>query len=178
MTRRRPPARGVARDRLRLLAGAVVAIGAAGCGIVPPLGLQAPRIDVASLSIRGIGRDEIRFALVLDAHNPNALDVPLTNLRFDLELLERPFASGGATERTVTLPANATRAVPIEFGVATARLIELLREFRVADGPRLSYRLRGSANWADSPFTIPFERRGEFEALQRLRELMRALTRP
>ncbi len=177
MTRLAGARRG-ARDRLRLLAGVVVAIGGAACGIVPPLGLKAPKLDVASLSIRSIGRDEIRFALVLDAHNPNDVDVPLTNLRFELELLERPFASGAARERTVTLAANGTRAVPIEFSVATARLIELLREFRLADGPRLTYSLRGSANWADSPFTIPFGRRGEFETLQRLRDLMRALMRP
>ena len=172
----RPPAtRRGARNRLRVLAGVVVAIGGAACGIIPPLGLKAPKLDVASLSIRSIGRDEIRFALVLDAHNPNEVDVPLTNLRFELELLERPFASGGASERTVTLAANSTRAVPVEFGVATTRLIELLREFRLADGPRLTYSLRGAANWANSPFTIPFERRGEFEALQRLRDLMRSL---
>jgi len=163
----RPPH---ARARLRLLAAAGLPLAAAACGVLPPIGLQRPKVTVADLSIRSLGLKEIRFALLLDAHNPNGVDVPLSNLRFDLELLGRPFASGAALEPTVTLAAGATRSVPIEFAVPTSRLVELLRELRLPERAPLDYRLHGSANWGRSPFTIPFERRGEFETLQKLRE--------
>jgi len=155
-----------------MLVVACVSIAAAACGVVPPIGLKPPKVTVADLAIRSLGLSEIRFALVLDAHNPNDVEVPLTNLRFDLELLGRPFASGAALAPSVTLAAGATQAVPIEFTVPTARLLELLRDVGQANRRRLDYRLHGSANWGKSPFSIPFERRGEFETLQKLRELI------
>jgi len=166
------------RSRPRLLAAAGLALAAAACGLVPPIGLQAPKVTVADLSIRSLGLKEIRFALLLDARNPNDVDVPLSNLRFDLDLLGRPFASGAALEPTVTLAAGATRSVPIEFAVPTSRLLEVLREVRGSERAPLDYRLHGSANWGKSPFSIPFERRGELETLRKLRELLEPARRP
>jgi len=155
-----------------MLVAACLALAAAACGVVPPIGLKPPKVTVADLAVRSLGLSEIRFALVLDAQNPNDVDVPLSNLRFDLDLMGRPFASGAALEPTVTLAAGTTQPVPIEFAVPTSRLLDLLREFGQADQRRLDYHLRGSANWGKSPFSIPFERRGEFETLQKLRELL------
>jgi len=158
------------RNALRCAAAAALALAASACGMLPPANLEPPKISIANISIVAVGLEELRFALSIDARNPNDVDVPLTNLRFDLELLGQPFASGAAAESTVTLPAGASREVPIEFAVPTSRLLDLVRALRHSAGSPLGYRLHGSANWGRSPFAIPFEKRGEFDALRRLRE--------
>ncbi len=133
---------------------------------MPPPGVKPPILSVSDFAIRDLGRDEIRFALTLDAENPNDFDVPVTDLRFDLDLLGRPFASGNAKQRKLVLERNATRPLPIEFTVPTSRLVALRSgDLSLVELTALSYRLKGSARWGDGIFTIPFERRGELDAL-------------
>lgn len=165
--------------RRRALAGGlgVLAGGTlAACGLVPPPGLQAPEVHGAQIAVRRIGRDEIRFLLTLDTANPNDVRVPLSGLRFDLDLLGQPFATGQALESTVELAPKARTAVPIEFSVPTSRLLSILRELRADADAGFPYRLRGSAAWGASPWPVRFERSGEIDALHRLRDALRPLT--
>lgn len=169
-----------AQARRRFALGAAclaIAAGAsvAGCAWVPPPGVKPPVLSVSDFAIRDLGRDEIRFALTLDAENPNDFDVPVTDLRFELDLLGRPFASGNAKQRKVVLERNATRPLPIEFTVPTSRLVAFVRELSLVELTALSYRLKGSANWGDGIFTIPFERRGELDVLRKFRDALRPL---
>lgn len=154
-------------SRRTLLALCVVApLGA--CGVLPPLNLEAPSVSVSDLSIGDVGLENVRFVLTLDTENRNDVEVPLTDLVFDLDLFGRPFASGRSAQRRITLARNARTAVPIEFSVSTMRLLDLLRDFRIDRDWSAAYRLRGSAAWGSSPFPIRFERTGNLEALRRL----------
>jgi LEA14-like dessication related protein len=143
-----------------------------GCNALPPPDLKTPRIAVSDVSVRDLGLSELRFAVTVRADNPNDVEIPLSNLKFDLDLLGRPFAQGAADDARLRLPARATREVPIEFTVPTARILDLFAAARSAGLSNLSYRLKGSANWGSSPFSIPFERSGNLDALARLRELL------
>lgn len=168
------------RARRRFALGAAclaIAAGTSvgGCAWVPPPGVKPPVLSVSDFAIRDLGRDEIRFALTLDAENPNDFDVPVTDLRFELDLLGRPFASGNAKQRKVVLERNATRPLPIEFTVPTSRLVAFVRELSLVELTALSYRLKGSANWGDGIFTIPFERRGELDVMRKFRDALRPL---
>ena len=184
-TRPRPvaPAAVARPDRRRLtLAAAWLAIAAgasvAGCAWVPPPGVKPPRVSVSDFTISDIARDEVRFLLTLEAENPNDFDLPFTDLRFELDLLGRPFASGNARQRKTVLERNATRPLPVEFTVPTSRLLAFVRELSLIELTALSYRLKGSAQWGDGVFTIPFERRGELDLLRRFREALRPLLNP
>lgn len=173
----RPPP---ARRRLSIAAACVaLAVSALvpGCAWVPPPGMKPPRLSVAGFAIRDIGRDEVRFALTLEAENPNDFDVPVTDLRFELDLLGRPFASGNANRRKVVLARNSTQPVPVEFTVPTSRLIAFVRDLSLVELTALSYRLKGTAGWGDGVFTIPFEKRGEFDVLRKFRDALPPLTR-
>lgn len=162
------------RRRLLAAAGTLAATAAlAACSALPPLGLQAPRLSFAGLSVPRVGLDEIEFLLTVIADNPNEVDVPLSNLRFELELFGLPFASGAARDQRLTLPGRGTRQVPIAFTMPTSGLLDLVSKARSEGSGRLEYRLAGSANWGDSPFTIPFEKTGDLEALRKLRGLLR-----
>jgi LEA14-like dessication related protein len=160
-------------DRVRaLFATLLAALAVAACTAMPPADLKPPTVSVSDLELAGLGMERVRFVITVQAHSPNAVEIPLNNLRIDLSLLDRPFAQGAARDGRLTLPREATREIPIEFEVATVRLLDLARSAWSPDS-RLTYQLRGSANWGDTAVLIPFERRGEFELLRRLRELMR-----
>ncbi|HVL56258.1 MAG TPA: LEA type 2 family protein [Burkholderiaceae bacterium] len=154
------------------IAALVAAVAIVGCSALPPPDLKPPTVSVSDLQLADLGLERVRFVITVQAHNPNRVDLPLNNLRIDLSLLEQPFAHGAARDPRLTLAREASRDIPIEFEVPTARLLDLARAAWSAES-RLTYQLRGSANWGDTAIVIPFERRGEFELLRRLRELMR-----
>lgn len=159
--------------RRRLLGACAALPGLAAlsaCSALPPPGLKPPKLSFAGLAVPGVGPSEIEFRLTVIADNPNDVELPLSNLQFDLDLLGRPFATGSSPEPTITLPRQGTRQVPIVFTVPTARLLDLLSAVRSDAAGRFEYRLRGSANWGSSPFKLPFEKTGDLEALQRLRK--------
>lgn len=171
----RPGARRASRRRSWLI-GAIAA-GLAACGVLPPADLVAPRVSVADVSVRDLGLEEIRFELTLDTDNPNDVDVPLTDLVFDLDLFGRSFAVGRTVQRSITLARGARTAIPVQFTVPTSRLLDALRELRLEGGAPLAYRLRGSARWGASPFPVRFERAGDLDALRKLRDLLQLLPR-
>lgn len=150
----------------------------AACGALPPPGLKSPQIQVADVSIRRVTTSEIGLLVTLDALNPNEIEVPLSNLRFDLDLLGRPFGEGRATDPNLLLPPKTQRTVAIELSVRMARILEVMRDLRLGSDSTLPYVLRGSANWGASPLPIRFERSGEVEALRNLRNVLRPLLRP
>lgn len=156
------------RSRRRLCAAGLGACLLASCGLLPPLDLKSPRLSFAGLSVPSASLQEIDFLLTLSADNPNDVEVPLSNLQFELDLFGQPFAAGSAREPSLTLPRLGSREIPIRFTVPTARLLELVSRARSAESGRFEYRLRGSANWGSSPIRIPFEKTGDLEALRQL----------
>lgn len=150
----------------------------AACGLLPPPGLKSPQVKIGEVSIRRITSSEIGLLVTLDTVNPNDLEIPLSNLRVDLDLLGRPFGEGRAVEPNLLLPPKSERPIPIEFTVRTARIVEAMRDLRLGSDSTFPYVLRGSANWGTSPLPLRFERTGELEALRGLRNLLRPLLRP
>lgn len=144
----------------------------AACAHVPPLGLKAPEVRASDIQLKEIGLKQIRFILSVDAFNPNSTTLPLSGLKVDLDLLGQPFAQGAGRDAYFELPANATTRLPIEFVVTTARLRDLLRNFRPENPAAYEYTLRGSAHWGTDGMLMPFERRGELASLRRLAELL------
>lgn len=167
--------RMILQQRRRFLAAATLPALAAlpACTLGPPADLKTPSLAFGSLAVPRVGLDRIDFRVTVLADNPNDIDIPLRNLRFDLDLLGQPFASGGSADPTVTLPRLASTEVPIAFSVPTSQLADLLSRVRNPGADGYQYRLRGSANWGRSPLAIPFQKTGELDALRRLGALLR-----
>lgn len=164
------------RRVLRVLSG-LVAVAAGACA-VPPAGLKAPEAKLSEVAFGRGGAGELVLLATLDVRNPNAVDIPLSNVRFELDLFGRPFGEGRATRSAVTLPAQAVASVPVEFSVPAQRIPEMLREVRAGGEGRVPYRLRGSASWGASPLPLSFDRSGEFDAARGLRDALRLPKRP
>ena len=154
-----------------MLLGLLLALLVAGCGSLPPANLQPPDVSVADLALTDIGLDRLRFRVELDADNPNDFDMPLTNVRLDLSVFDVVLAEGFVVDSRVTLPALASRRVPVVFTVPTSRLLDVMQRFRDGRWNRFTYRLSGSARWGNTPFDVPFERSGDLDTLRRLADI-------
>jgi LEA14-like dessication related protein len=137
-----------------------------GCSVIPPLNLKSPELAFSDLSVSEFNFEKVKFVVTVAAQNPNDVDIPLSNMKFDLNLLESPIGTGKAL-KDINLPKKGTTQVPIEFNIGTNQLIGLLKQVNLRDLGRLSYSLKGSANWNNGPFTIPFERKGELSMLKK-----------
>lgn len=156
----------------RAIAAFALAAALAGCNAMPPPNLRSPNVVFSDFGLSDIGFERVKFVLTVEADNPNDVDIPLTNVRFDLALLGQPFAEGAVDRDRITLPRRSTKQIPIEFTVPTSRLLDVARVAKTGDFARLTYRLSGRANWGESSLTIPFERSGDLDIFRKLRELL------
>jgi LEA14-like dessication related protein len=155
------------------VAGALAALGGAACGsLLPPADLKPPSVAFSDLSIDAVNAERVRFTVRIATQNPNPVDLPLSNVYFDLAILGQPLALGRIAEQRFVLPANGARTLPVSFDLATADLRAVLaRMLSGAPMPETVWELKGTANWGVSPLPLPFSKRGDARSLGRLREL-------
>jgi len=134
------------------------------------MGLKPPKIGFAELQLTSVGAQELRFLVHVEAQNPNDVDIPLSNVRFDVLVVGQPVATAAARETMFTLPANTARRIPFEVRVPTQRLAALLAQARAAGAERIDYRISGYATWGSSGLAIPIERAGTLQLPRRLFE--------
>ncbi len=163
--------------RRRALAGALAvslaALGASACGaLLPPANLKPPTVAFSDLSIDSVSAERVRFTVRIDTQNPNPIDVPLSNVYFDLSILGRQLALGKVAEQRFTLPAGGSRELPVAFDVATADLRAVVLRLLSGPLPETVWEVKGTANWGASPLPLPFSRKGDASSLRRLRELL------
>ena len=149
----------------RRLSNALLATGLAtlmtGCNqMVPPSNLKAPSLSVSGLGVESITRDSLKLRVRLAARNPNTVDMPLSNLRFDVSLMGQRLVQGAVAEETFTLPAQGERDVPVVLAFAGADARDLLIRLTTKGLTEISWELKGSARWGISPIPLAFEKRG------------------
>jgi LEA14-like dessication related protein len=160
--------------KLFFLGTAIVLFSSLGaCAVLPPPNLKAPALQLAELELIDIGLSRMRFGLKIDATNPNDSDIPLSNIKFDFSLFGVILGSGTTREPNVFLPRATTTRIPLEFAVGTTQLIDLIRRTNYREFGKLSYELKGSAQWGNGPITMPFEKRADLQSIQRLTDWIR-----
>ncbi len=170
----RTPARSPTRRRTL---GALLAVGSAGLGtaacgsLLPPADLKPPTVAFSDLAVDSVTAERVRFTVRIATQNPNTIDIPLSNLYFDLAILGRPLALGKVAEPRFVLPAGGAKELPLAFDVATADLRAVIARLVAGPLPETVWELKGTVNWGVSPLPLPFSRRGDASSLRRLREL-------
>lgn len=136
------------------------------CLIVCLLGLSAcsglskkPEISLAGVELVGIGRVEQRFVLRLNVRNPNAVDLSLKALDFEVELDGKHFARGSAAKPMV-IPSQGEAVLEVQAASNLAAVVQQLRSARKNGREKVSYRIFGTAE-VEGLGRLPFERRGE-----------------
>ncbi len=150
----------------------IASVALTACNAVPPLNLKSPDIAFGDLSVSDIGLSQIKFVVTVNADNKNDVDIPLTDMNFDLSLMDQSFAKGVAKETNTVIPKKASKSIPIEFTVGTSKVIDLIKKVSASDLSNFNYALKGSAKWGSGPFAVPFERKGDLKALKSLADMV------
>jgi LEA14-like dessication related protein len=141
--------------------------------IVPPRDLKAPSLSIAGIGIETITRDSLKLRVLIDARNPNPVEMPLSDFKFDLSLLGQKVANGVVAEQSFTLPAQGERQVPLILTLAGSDALGVLRRSITGVYAEVQWELKGSARWGITPIPLPFEKRGSLG----LRTVLDALAR-
>jgi LEA14-like dessication related protein len=146
----------------------LVGVMQSGCNIIPPRDLKSPELALSDLKVVNVGVENIKLIVTLAARNPNEVDIPISNMKFDLTLMQTMVGSGTPSTKDVLLPKGQLVNVPVEFTLGTSQVLSLLKQLKVQDLNRLQYGLKGTAQWNNGPFNIPFQRNGEFSLMKSL----------
>ena len=143
-----------------------------GCQrLIPPRNLKAPDLQVNGLRIEGLHRGDARIALNLIASNPNAVELPLSQVQFEIRLFGQRIGSGRVDEPSFVLPAQGSRELPLTLDVSGS---DLGRAFRRGLGERIAgsseasgdearsdWQIVGSLRWGDNPLALEFRKQGQ-----------------
>lgn len=159
--------------KMRLTIGSVVAaVLLAACNVIPPVNLKSPELSFSDISVGDIGLSKVKFVVTVTAQNTNDVDIPLSDMKFNLALMDNQFATGVVNEAITIIPKKSSKAIPIEFTVGTSQLIDMARKLNIKELGSFTYKLNGSAKWGSGPFSIPFERKGDLQALKKLSDML------
>ena len=144
------------RWRAGLVAAALLL---AGCAAIPTR-VDPPRVSLVNLQMLSVSSQAQRYRLTLRIQNPNAFDLPVSRLEYDLALNGRDFTRGGSGE-PFTVPAFGEQLAVVEGAIDFAQVVEQLRDLRSGRRQALRYRLSGRLVLLKRLLRIPFEREGE-----------------
>jgi hypothetical protein len=99
--------------------------------------------------------------------------MPLAETRLEVLLLGQSVASGITQTNKIELAASKATPIPMEFTVSTANILSLFRQNGRNQWGSLSYQLKGNTKWGPLGLPLNFERKGDFDALKKLSELIR-----
>ncbi len=119
------------------------ALLAAGCATQGPR-LEPPAVELTGIALESLSFSEQRFRLAFDVANPNAVALPVKEVRYRVVLEDTQFAAG-ATGASFTIPARGSErfeiGVELDLVRSAASLLPLLRE---GTARPLAYELHGS----------------------------------
>lgn len=129
---------------LKSLVCLVLVVALAGCA---NLRWQKPQIALETARVVGGNLQETRVQLTLRVSNPNAREVIIDAVRFDVMVAGERVGSG-VREEPVTIAASGETRVDLDTRFRTLELLRLLRDASQADGT-LAYRVVGEADVRD-----------------------------
>ncbi len=145
--------------RLGWLPSLLLSLLLGACGSLLTSDILPPEVSLAGLGFGEPGLFEQQLRVDLRLRNPNNFEVAIDRVTFNLEVNDKPFAHGRASEG-LDLPALGETVVPVTVSVPTNDLIDRVME--LGTQRRLDYRLTGEAE-LDSLFfsRVPFQREGK-----------------
>lgn len=145
----------------RLFVVFLITLGLVACSGLP-FNAKPPKVSVAEVDIKSLGLFEQRFDVGLRVSNPNAFDLKIEALEFELELNGRPFAQG-VSRTSSQIPATTSTLMRVD---AVTQSKNLIRQIKTLPGEILKegmpYRITGRVKVEQSSCWIPFEQKGVY----------------
>jgi LEA14-like dessication related protein len=140
--------------------GLAAAFVLAACATGPVI--EAPGVSLRNVEVTSLNFSRQTFLLDFDVTNPNPFPLPVTRVRYGVELDGQHFAGGESSGRfTVPALGDGTFAISVELNLlkTAPRILEIVRD---GDGRDIPYALEGNFG-VDIPFVeaLPFRMTGE-----------------
>ena len=121
---------------------------------------EAPSISLSNLEILKVGLLEQRYRLKLRIQNPNDFALPISGMKYQLDINDQKFANG-VSRQAVTIPAFGEGMMDVEVFSNFGRIMEQFSGLASGRMQKVSYRLFGSVSMAHSVVKLPFEYKGD-----------------
>ncbi|MBI9084548.1 MAG: LEA type 2 family protein [Desulfobacterales bacterium] len=104
--------------------------------------LEKPTLDIVDFRVLEARLLEQRYSLVFRVKNPNAMDLPVTGVHYNLKLEGEDFANG-VSSKPFLVPAYGESEFEIEVTTSLFRIIQQLASLMSQPPKELNYEIRG-----------------------------------
>ena len=146
----------------RLCSAVAVTALLAGCA---GLLAERPRVNIASITPKEMKLLEQVFTMDLRIQNTGESEIAVNGIVFDLEINDRPFATGVSNQNLVIKPFS-SQVVQAEAVTTLPNLLRQVAGAPKSDELKLTYRLRGTIHTGGALGRIHFDDKGEISAAQ------------
>lgn len=109
---------------------------------------QTPKVSINSFNYVGAEPSKIKFNLLLNVENPNAIGIKTSGLNYNLDLNNSAILNGDFT-KGVDIAANAKNTIEIPIDVNFQSLLQIAPSL-ISDPNNLKYNVYGNVNF-DTP---------------------------
>ena len=106
------------------------------------LRLRAPSVTVAEIKVLDMNLFEQKYAFKLRVMNPNAIDIPVTGMNFEIKLNNQPFAKG-VSSKLLNLPRLSDTVVEVVAVSDLTGFIRQLNDLLKGKLDSISYSIKG-----------------------------------
>jgi LEA14-like dessication related protein len=139
----------------------ILASGLSGCTWMGT-SMERPRINIANVTPTEIKLFEQLFDLELRIQNPNDSALAINGLSFELEINEKPFASG-LSDQNVTIGRFSSGIIHVQAITSLWSFLRQVAEIQKTGMPRVAYRIRGAIYAGSSSIKLRFDDAGEIQ---------------
>lgn len=109
--------------------------------------IQPPEVSVSDVSVTDISATRMGLALNLEIKNPNPIGLTFTSLDYQLEIADKPVASGSSAER-MAIPANGSVKIKVPVSLKYSEVAAAYESAKDLD--RVPYKVTGKVK-LDTP---------------------------
>jgi LEA14-like dessication related protein len=131
------------------------------CACASRPGMQPLGVTLTDIRPLSMGLLEQQYALKLRVQNPNAFDIPVAGLAYEVELNGKAFAKGVSRQDTV-LPAFGELLLDVTAVSSLSGMLSQLDALRHGAPERVTYRLQGRLSAPDNS-SIAFKQDGSLD---------------
>ena len=124
--------------------------------------MERPRINIANVTPTEIKLFEQLFDLELRIQNPNDSPLVINGLSFELDINDKPFASG-LSDQNVTIGRFSSEIIHVQAITSLWSFLRQVAELQKTGMPRVSYRIRGAIYAGPSGIKLRFDDAGEIQ---------------
>ena len=145
----------------KLLAGFVLMAGLVSCSTLTSKP-ESPRVTLVGLKLISVELLEQRYQVSLRVKNPNAFELPVRGIDFQLDINGQTFADG-VSNQSVDVPAYGENVIDLEV---SSNLFQVFRQFQSlqeSQSAGFEYRISGSMATGIYGQKLPFDYSGELK---------------